>query len=112
MIHFQLWEEIFASLRRNKLKTALTGFAVAWGIFMLIVLLAAGNGLKNGMALNYKDDSKLAVWMWSGRTNLAYKGLPTKRNIQFTNTNETILRKDFDASIGELSPLIDMRGKM
>ena len=44
MIHFQLWEEIFASLRRNKLKTALTGFAVAWGIFMLIVLLAAGNG--------------------------------------------------------------------
>lgn len=111
MIHFQLWEEIFASLRRNKLKTALTGFAVAWGIFMLIVLLAAGNGLKNGMALNYKNDSKLAVWMWSGRTNLAYKGLPTKRNIQFTNTNETILRKDFDASIGELSPLIDMRGK-
>jgi putative ABC transport system permease protein len=111
MIQFQIWEEILASMKRNKLKTALTGFAVAWGIFMLIVLLAAGNGLKNGMALNYKDDSKLAVWVWSGRTNLAYKGLPTKRNIQFTNTNETILRKDFNTTVGELSPLVDMRGK-
>ncbi len=111
MIQFQIWEEILASMKRNKLKTALTGFAVAWGIFMLIVLLAAGNGLKNGMALNYKDDSKLAVWVWSGRTNLAYKGLPTQRSIQFTNTNETILRKDFNTTVGELSPLVDMRGK-
>jgi putative ABC transport system permease protein len=111
MIHFQIWDEIVASLRRNKLKTALTGFAVAWGIFMLIVLLAAGNGLKNGMAMNYKDDSKLAVWVWAGKTNLPYKGLSTNRNIQFTNKNESILRNDFDATIQELSPLVDMRGK-
>ena len=109
MIHFQLWGEIFASLRRNKLKTALTGFAVAWGIFMLIVLLAAGNGLKNGMALNYKDDSKLAVWMWSGRTNLAYKGLPTK---DFPHLIPNFIQwyNDFKAeTIGKIGESIDDR---
>ena len=111
MIHFQLWDEIYASLRRNKLKTALTGFAVAWGIFMLIVLLAASNGLKNGMALNYKNDSKLAVWVWSGRTNLVYNGLPTNRSVQFTNKNLDILQKDFAENIGELSPIVDNNNK-
>ena len=108
MVGFQMWHEIFSSLRRNKLKTALTGFAVAWGIFMLIVLLAAGNGLKNGMALNFKEDSKTAVWMWTGFTNMPYKGLPTNRHIQFTNNDYNILRKEF-SGVGELSPIIDLQ---
>ncbi len=111
MIRFQFWEEVFASLKRNKLKTALTGFAVAWGIFMLIVLLAAGNGLKNGMAMNYKDDSKLAIWVWTGRTTMPYQGLPINRRIQFTNFNEHILRTEFADNIAEMSPLVDIRGK-
>jgi putative ABC transport system permease protein len=49
----ELFNEIFTSLKRNKLRTFLTGFSIAWGIFMLILLLAAGNGLKNGVTFQF-----------------------------------------------------------
>ena len=55
MIRFDIWQEIYSSLRRNKLRTFLTGFSVAWGIFILIVLLGAGNGLIHAFEEQSKD---------------------------------------------------------
>ena len=52
---FDIIQEVYATIRRNKLRTALTGFAVAWGIYMIIVLLGAGNGLINGVTNNMGD---------------------------------------------------------
>jgi putative ABC transport system permease protein len=76
-------EEIIASLKHNKLRTALTGLSVTWGIFILIVLLGAGNGLKNGVTSNFSDRATNTVQMWSGTSSMPYKGLKSGRALNF-----------------------------
>lgn len=78
-------EEIWATARRNKLRTALTGFAVAWGIFMLIFLLGAGNGLINGMTNNNRSFMSNSMMVGGGMTSKAYKGLREGRSIELND---------------------------
>jgi ABC-type transport system, involved in lipoprotein release, permease component len=77
-------QEIMASLRHNKLRTILTGLSVSWGIFILIVLLGAGNGLSNGIRHNFNDRATNSVQMWSGKSSIAYQGLKTDRPLDFS----------------------------
>lgn len=77
-------QEIIASLKHNKLRTVLTGLSVSWGIFILIVLLGAGNGLKNGVTSNFSDRATNTVQMWSGTSSLPYKGLKSGRALNFS----------------------------
>ena len=76
-------QEIFATLSHNKLRTALTGLSVTWGIFILIVLLGAGNGLKNGVTSNFSERASNMVQMWSGTSSLPYDGLQANRQLPF-----------------------------
>ena len=76
-------QEIIASLRHNKLRTVLTGLSVTWGIFILIVLLGAGNGLKNGVTSNFSERASNLVQMWSGTSSLPYDGLKADRQLPF-----------------------------
>jgi len=92
MFDFDSLREILATIRKNKLRTALTGFAVAWGIFMVIVLLAAGNGLRNGVTSNFADRAKNSVTLWPGWTSMAYKGLPPDRQIKFDEKDYDLIR--------------------
>ncbi len=78
-------QEIFATLSHNKLRTALTGLSVTWGIFILIVLLGAGNGLKNGVTSNFSERASNMVQMWSGTSSLPYDGLKANRSLAFAD---------------------------
>ena len=73
--------EIWESIRRNKLRTALTGFAVSWGIFMLIVLLGAGNGLMNAFMTGSEGLATNVMQVGGGRTSKPYDGLKEGRRI-------------------------------
>ena len=69
---FDIFEEIFAALRMNRMRTFLTGFAIAWGIFMLVALLAVGNGFSNAMFANFNYMSQNTVSLYAARTYLPY----------------------------------------
>jgi putative ABC transport system permease protein len=78
-------QEIYSTVRKNKLRTILTGFSVSWGIFMLILLLGSGTGIENGVKAEFKNIATNSIWVRSGQTSKPYKGLQPGRYIQFTN---------------------------
>ena len=83
MFDFDNFREIWSTIQKNKLRTFLTGFSVAWGIFMLIVLLGAGNGLKNGVMSNFRNFSLNRVETWPRYTSKPYKGMQMNRRIEY-----------------------------
>jgi len=84
--------EIWSSISRNRFRTAMTGFAVAWGIFILVVLLGASNGLQNGIQQGYGDRMTNSVDMWAGWTSMPYQGLKADRPLYFTSRELEIIR--------------------
>jgi len=84
-------QEIFATLRKNKLRTTLTGLSVSWGIFILIVLLGASNGLKNGVTANFEHRAVNRINMWTGITSMPYQGLKSGRNLKFSEQEISVV---------------------
>lgn len=81
-------------MKKNRLRTFLTGFSVAWGIFMLIILLGSGNGLENGVKKAFEGDATNTLWINPGQTSTAYKGLKAGRVIQFTNEDYDLISRE------------------
>ncbi|MBL7900723.1 MAG: ABC transporter permease [Bacteroidia bacterium] len=86
------WQEIFATIKKNRLRTFLTAFSVAWGIFILIILLAAGQGLKNGASAEFGNDAVNSIWIDGGQTSMAYDGYKPGRTIQLTSEDYWTLK--------------------
>jgi putative ABC transport system permease protein len=83
MFNRDRWQEILEVLTSNVWRTIFTAFGVCWGIFILIVLLAAGKGLENGIKQDFGDIATNTMFMWSRATTKPYEGLPKGRSFQF-----------------------------
>ncbi len=99
--------EILDSLRRQKFRTAMTGFAVAWGIFILIVLLGASTGLENGMRDQWGEKASNCMEVWTKWRTKPYNGLPTYETLWFTEREAEIIRKT--PGIDKFSKVINMK---
>ena len=91
--------ELSSTIKRNKLRTALTGLAVSWGIFMLIVLLGAGNGLIHAFELSSADRALNSMRIYPGTTTKSFDGLKEGRYIQLENRDLTDTEELFDEHI-------------
>ncbi|MCB0480713.1 MAG: ABC transporter permease [Flavobacteriales bacterium] len=98
MFELDNWQEIFATISKNKLRTFLTGFAVAWGIFMLIILLGSGNGIENGVREDFKDDAVNSLWFYGGTTSLPYNGIKEGRDIRFHNDDFEYIKEQIEGT--------------
>lgn len=97
------WQEIYGTIRKNKLRTFLTAFSVAWGILMLILLLGAGQGLRNGAEGQFLSDAINSIWINGGVTGMAHQGMKPGRTIQLTNEDLSYIQqnvKDVDRITG------------
>jgi len=79
------WGEVFDTIKRNKLRTALTMISVAWGIFVLVFLLGLGKGLDNGLRHTFARDATNGIWVSAAKTSIAHDGYDVGRKLMFDN---------------------------
>jgi len=95
MLNRDRWREIFETIGKNKLRTFLSGFTVALGIFIFIILFGLGNGLKNTFQEFFLDDASNAIFLYPGKTSMPYKGFKANRRIEFENDDLEDIRQNF-----------------
>ena len=101
----ELLGEIFESLKQNRLRTVLTGFSVAWGIFMLVVLLGSGNGLKNGLMSNFGSQMINSGSIYGGYTTISYGGFNLYRQVYMRNEDLDIIMDEFGDYVKDISAI-------
>ncbi|KQR91869.1 ABC transporter ATP-binding protein [Chryseobacterium sp. Leaf180] len=93
MFDLDRWQEIFSSIRSNILRTVLSGFTVALGLYIFIVLFGIGNGLQNAFQDGFTRDAQNLITIFTGRANLPFAGLQADRDISLNNDDYSALIK-------------------
>jgi putative ABC transport system permease protein len=100
------WKEIFQTIQKNKLRTFLSGFTVALGILIFVILFGFGNGLINTFDDFFGDDATNVFFLFPGRTTMPYKGYKSNRQIEFENEDLADIKKNFAAFLEYSTPRI------
>ena len=100
------WQEIFDTIRKNKLRTFLSGFTVALGIFIFIILFGFGNGLKNQFKEFFLDDATNTITLFAGKTSMPYQGFKSNRRIEFDNSDLADIKENFPFFLEYITPRI------
>ncbi|NGX83350.1 ABC transporter permease [Aequorivita sp. KMM 9714] len=102
MFNLERWQEIFEAIRKNKLRTFLTGLSVASGIFILVILLGIGQGMQNGVQQQFESDATNRISVWTNVTSVEYKGLNPGRRIEMDN-------RDYDLAVNKNGDKIEYK---
>lgn len=93
MFDLDKWQEIFFTIKLNKLRSFITAFNVAWGIFILIVLMGFGSGFQHGVEFQFNDDATNALWISSGETSKPFRGIKPGKKIILTNQDYEAIKQ-------------------
>jgi len=107
MFDFDRWQQIYSVLKKNKLRTLLTAFGVFWGIFMLMIMLASGTGLRNGVTHGFRDFATNSMFMWTNRTTVPYHGFQKGRRFFMKKDDVEALRTQV-SGINQIAPRVSM----
>lgn len=94
MFDLDRWQEIFSSIRSNVLRTVLSGFTVALGLYIFIVLFGIGNGLQNAFTQGFTRDAQNLISIFAGKTSMAYQGLQSDRTVSMNNDDYNAIVND------------------
>ena len=96
------WKEIFDTIKKNKLRTFLSGFTVAIGILIFIILFGLGNGLENSFKTFFTDDKVNTIRLYPSSTTIPYRGYESQRRIKFTNGDLVDFQEQFNSRIEDI----------
>ena len=112
MFNRDRWQEIYETIRKNRLRTFLSGFTVALGIFIFIVLFGFGNGLKNTFKQFFLDDATNTLWVSPGKTSKPYRGFKANRRIEFENSDLEDIKDNFKFFLEGITPRINRSARV
>ena len=92
MFDIDKWQEILHTIDKNRLRSFITAFCVAFGIFILIILMGFGRGFQNGVHHQFDDDAANSIFINGGTTTVAHKGIQPGKRINFTNEDYNMIR--------------------